>query len=280
MSDSSPPPKPKPGSLRDRIAAFEQKPTSSPAPSFAPRPKPGNVSQWRPRAPSPPNTQPANNRNDHSMSATDAKESITKGGSLKERMAALQGLGAFGAGSAAAAPPPKPAEKPKWKPPPQVVVVPPVTGDEGEDDSAGANNKPASPIKAPSDDILATLSKLPPPPPAEPAQEGPSEVVEGEVPAGEEEAQDPEEEERQRRAAIAARMARLGGTRVGMGPPIFGRKPEIKPKPAVPASETTKEEPATVNVPVTEPISGSERDVEHAQTETEVAADGVYMSSV
>ncbi|KAH9999639.1 hypothetical protein BJV74DRAFT_163896 [Russula compacta] len=73
--------------------------------------------------------------------------------------------------------------------------------------------------------------------------------------------------------AIAARMARLGGTRVGMGPPIFGRKPENKPKPAVPASEMTKEEPATVNVPVTEPVSRSERDVEHAQAEAEVAAD-------
>ena len=36
---------------------------------------------------------------------------------------------------------------------------------------------------------------------------------------------DPEEEERQRRAAIAARMARLGGARVGMGPPVFGKKP-------------------------------------------------------
>ncbi|KAI9428340.1 hypothetical protein H4582DRAFT_1767954, partial [Lactarius indigo] len=129
MSDSTPP-KPKPGSLRDRIAAFEQKPASSPAPP-APRPKPGGLSQWKPRAPSPPHSPQQANRTDHSMSATDAKESITKGGSLKERMAALQGLGAFGGGPAASSPP-KPSEKPKWKPPPQVAVAPPVTGDDGE----------------------------------------------------------------------------------------------------------------------------------------------------
>jgi len=286
MSDSSPPPKPKPGSLRDRIAAFEQKPTSSPTPPHAPRPKPANLSQWKPRAPSPQDTQPVTSRADTSMSASDAKESITKGGSLKERMAALQGLGAFGGvpGAAAAAPAPKPAERPKWKPPPQVAVVPPVTSheDEDEDDSAPTDsNRPAlSPLRSPTEDILATLSTQSPAAvaaPPEPTQEGSSEV-EGEAPAaGEEEVPDPEEEERQRRAAIAARMARLGGTRVGMAPPIFGRKPEIKPKPAVavPAPETSKDVPTAANPAVAEVAPGSERDVEHAQAETEVAANGV-----
>lgn len=265
MSNSSSPPRPKPGSLRDRIAAFEQKPASSPAPAPAPRPKPGNLSQWKPRSTSPHDTQPANDRNDTGMSASDAKESITKGGSLKERMAALQGLGAFGGGPAAA-PPPKPAEKPKWKPPPQVAVVPPVTGDDDDGDVAEADDKPAvSPLKAPGDDIVAALSKHPQP---APAQEGQSEV-EGEAPVAGEEA-DPDEEERQRRARIAARMARLGGTRVGMGPPIFGRKPEIKPKPAIPAPETAKEEPTTI-------ANVSEGDAEHAHAEPEVAADGVYI---
>ena len=274
MSSPSSPPKPKPGSLRDRIAAFEQKPASSPAPPPALRPKPGNLSQWKPRPPSPPHdTQPATDRNDTGMSASDAKESITKGGSLKERMAALQGLGVFGGGPAAA-PPPKPAEKPKWKPPPQVAVVPPVTGDGDEADDAEDDNKPAiSPLKSPGDDIVAALSKHPQP---APTQEGQSEV-ESEAPVAGEEAPDADEEERQRRAAIAARMARLGGMKVGMGPPIFGRKPEIKPKPAVPAPETTEEEPTTANVPVAEPALRSEDDGEHAHAEPEVAADGVYI---
>jgi hypothetical protein len=274
MSDSSSPPRPKPGSLRDRIAAFEQKPASSPAPAPALRPKPGNLSQWKPRPPSPHDTQPVIDRNDtSSMSASDAKESITKGGSLKERMAALQGLGVFGGGPAAA-PPPKPVEKPKWKPPPQVAVVPPVTGNDDEADDAEAGNKPAiSPLKSPSDDIVAALSKNSQP---TPTQEGQSEV-EGEAPVAGEEVVDPDEEERQRRAAIAARMARLGGMKVGMGPPIFGRKPEIKPKPAVLASETTKEEPTIANVPVAEPALRSEDDAEYAHGGPQVAADGVYI---
>ncbi len=277
MSDSPPPPKPKPGSLRDRIAAFEQKPTSSPGPPLAPRPKPGNLSQWKPRVPSSPDPQPATNRND-SMSASDAKESITKAGSLKERMAALQGLGAFG-GGAAAAPPPKPAEKPKWKPPPQVAVTPPVTGDDDEDDSAVADNKSAiSPLRTSSDGISVAISKAQPPPSQEPAQERASEI-EGEAPLGGEDAPppDPEEEERQRRAAIAARMARLGGTRVGIGPPVFGRKPEIKPKPAGLSLETTQEQPSTVDVPVAESLPRPEGDIEQVQVETGVAANGVYI---
>lgn len=267
MSSPSSPPKPKPGSLRDRIAAFEQKPASSPAPPPAPRPKPGNLSQWKPRPPSPHDAQPPVDRNDTSMSATDAKESITKGGSVKERMAALKGLGAFGGGSAAALPP-KPAEKPKWKPPPQVAIAPPVAGDDDDEvDGAEADNKPTiSPLKPASDDIVAALSKHPQP---APTREGQSEV-EGEATVAGEEAPDPDEEERQRRAAIAARMARLGGTRVGMGPPIFGRKPEIKPKPAALAHETTKEEHTIANAPVAEPALRSEDDAEHPH-------DGVYI---
>lgn len=183
-------------------------------------------------------------------------------------MAALQGLGVFGGGPAAAAPPPKPAEKPKWKPPPQVAVVPPVTGGDDEADDAEADNKPAiSPLKPLGDDIVAALSKHPQP---APTQDGQSEV-EGEAPVAGEEAVDPDEEERQRRAAIAARMARLGGMKVGMGPPIFGRKPEIKPKPAALAHDATKGEPTIANAPV------AEDDAEHAHAEPQVAADGAYI---
>ncbi|KAH9002832.1 hypothetical protein EDB86DRAFT_2898394 [Lactarius hatsudake] len=267
MSDSTPP-KPKPGSLRDRIAAFEQKPASSPTPP-APRPKPGGLSQWKPRVPSPPHSPQPVNRNDHSMSATDAKESITKGGSLKERMAALQGLGAFGGGPAAA-PPPKPSEKPKWKPPPQVPVAPPVTGDDGEDAStsgvADTSSIPAvSPLKTPDEEIMTVLSKSPPPVNEE------ASVIVSDVPGEREEDADPEEEERQRRAAIAARMARLGGTRVGMGPPIFGLKPEVKPKPVALAAEKAKEELPIADIPVGEPVLKTESDADHGQVETETA---------
>ncbi|KAL0062306.1 assembly of actin patch protein [Marasmius tenuissimus] len=48
---SDPPPKPKPGSLRDRIAAFEKAPSSGSSPSGGappPRPKPGGLT-WKPK---------------------------------------------------------------------------------------------------------------------------------------------------------------------------------------------------------------------------------------
>jgi hypothetical protein len=65
------------------------------------------------------------------MSASDAKESIGLGGSLKDRMAALQGRGAFGGIPWCSSNTPKPAvEKPKWKPPP--VVSPPADESEGD----------------------------------------------------------------------------------------------------------------------------------------------------
>lgn len=209
------------------------------------------------------------------MSATDAKESITKGGSLKERMAALQGLGAFGGGPAAA-PPPKPSEKPKWKPPPQVTIVPPVTGDDEEDagvsEVADADHKPAvSPLKSPSEEIMAVLSRSPP----SVGEESP--VAVSDVPGTGEEEADPEEEERQRRAAIAARMARLGGARVGMAPPIFGRKPEVKPKPVALAAEKAKEELPIADIPVEEPVLKTESDAEHGQVEAETAENGAHI---
>jgi hypothetical protein len=209
------------------------------------------------------------------MSANDAMESITKGGSLKERMAALQGLGAFGGGSAASAPP-KPSEKPKWKPPPQVSVVAPVTGDDEEDAGASGiadtGSKPLiSPLKTPSEEILAVLSKSPPP-----VNEEASVTVSDVPDAGDEEA-DPEEEERQRRAAIAARMARLGGTRVGMAPPIFGIKPEVKPKPVALATEKAKEELPSADIPVGETGLKTDRDAEHGQVEAETAENGVHI---
>lgn len=181
------------------------------------------------------------------MSATDAKESITKAGSLKDRMAALQGKGAFGA------PPPtgpKPAaEKPKWKPPP--VVHAPVDDDnpsaEGTSIAAAVERTLSPPTSIGSREIHESPS----------LDEGEAEPATSASPptaaVGDHEDEaavvDPEEEERQRRAAIAARMARLGGARVGMAPPVFGKKPPVR-RPtqdeAHPATEVSKstEDPA------------------------------------
>ncbi|KAG1818733.1 uncharacterized protein BJ212DRAFT_107147 [Suillus subaureus] len=219
---SETPPKPKPGSLRDRIAAFENaNKSAAPAPGPAPRPKPSTLQSWKPKVPSPPQS-PESERKTAGMSASDAMESIGKGGSLKERMAALQGKGAFGGGT----PPPilpKPADKPRWKPPPLVSLPadevvsqdgaidaqgssPPATGDPDHTDLEGGHE----------------------------AQQDAAEIE-----------QDPEEEERQRRAAIAARMARLGGARVGMGPPLFAAKPARK-KPATPPPQPEQDEEATL----------------------------------
>lgn len=220
MSDDTPaPPKPKPGSLRDRIAAFEKKPDNSAPSAPAPRPKPGHV-QWKPRPTSPTpapaastaaasSTTPERRYVKGGMSASDAKESIG-GGSLKERMAALQGRGAFGA-PAPVAPPPKPAsDKPKWKPPPVVHAAEEI----GESEEPSDHSKL---VHEEGDFVEASVAS---------SQDEP--VVQEED--GEKAEADPEEEERQRRAAIAARMARLGGARVGMGPPVFGIKPPVKKK--------------------------------------------------
>ncbi|KAG5646032.1 hypothetical protein DXG03_004634 [Asterophora parasitica] len=219
MSEQSTPPRPKPGSLRDRIAAFEKPAAGGPAPgpAPAPRPKPGGLS-WKPRQSSPPSSPSAadtsTERKAGGMSASDAKESIGKGVSLKERMAALQNKGAFGAPPPLA---PKPAlEKPKWKPPPVIAPV------DKDDDDAPSHVEPP---------------KSPPPPLRKVSIDKPVEDanVEESRAAVEDEDQgevDREEEERQRRAAIAARMARLGGARVGMAPPLFGKPAAKKPEPS------------------------------------------------
>jgi len=219
MSDqSSVTQKPKPGSLKDRIAAFEKSATAGATSVSAPppRPKPAAFATWKPRQTSPPPSPPAS-QTEHvqgsTMSASDARESITKGGSLKERMAALQNKGAFGA------PPPvgpKPVvERPKWKPPPAMQY-----------DGADSRSEGISAIEKSMSAPLAVGNG-----------QSTGDSVQGErdpthgptaETSNEEIGQDPEEDERQRRAAIAARMARLGGARVGMAPPIIGKKPLVR----------------------------------------------------
>ncbi|KAJ8691695.1 assembly of actin patch protein [Pleurotus ostreatus] len=229
MSDQSPPPKPKPGSLRDRIAAFEKSSASAaPAPP-PPRPKPGGVS-WKPKPPSPPSSPKSNpdgEKKAGGMSASDAKESIGKGVSLKERMAALQGKGGFGAPAPAPPTAPKPGvERPKWKPPP--VVSPPA--EEGSDPIVSEPTVTAD-VTIEAQKSLPIVSEDASTPPAPPTDEDEKDK----------EAVDPDEEERQRRAAITARIARLGGARVGMGPPIFGRPAVPAKKPSLPHEEPAEQ---------------------------------------
>ncbi|TCD68515.1 hypothetical protein EIP91_010571 [Steccherinum ochraceum] len=255
MSDS-PPPK-KVGSLRDRIAAFENKgsaPAAAPA-APAPRPKPASAASWKPKAPTPPDSPPRNPAvGGAGMSAADAKESIGAGGSLRERMAALQGRSGFGPAPPVA---PKPAvERPKWKPPPQTVVVPAL----GEEEDETAEAKP--PVVAPPPTHEEGHDEGAKPAAEEDESENPVAPVEGEEAEGEKEP-DPQEEERQRRAAIAARMARLGGARVGMAaPPIFGKKPEYK------RTESTKPKEEEAPKVVSPPADAAKEDIQPAQPET------------
>lgn len=192
MSDNPAPPK-KVGSLRDRIAAFEKPQASSSGPSPPPpRPKPGNlVGQWKPKQPQLERLAPPTEDSDTDkggMSADDARQSISRGGGLKERMAALQGKGAFGSSVDPNAPkaPPLPSQQGKarvWR---TVVDLPPPPAKHDEyNDDEDATALPAS------DDTTK------------------EENVDGDS-----EPKTEEELERERRAAIAARMAKLGGARV------------------------------------------------------------------
>jgi hypothetical protein len=157
-------------------------------------------------------------------------------------MAALQGRGAFGGGAAPSSPsPPPPApplvQKPKWKPPPPVSVIPA----EGEERVVPTRDVEEDKDRDGQVDVKVG---------GEHEHERRGQEGEGQEKEKEEEAQgeqqpDPEDGERQRRAAIAARMAKLGGARVGMGPPIFGGAkappPRVAKKPETLRSPTTSE---------------------------------------
>ena len=264
MSDSpSTPPKPKSGSLRDRIAAFETKavnPSSERGP--LPRPRPVGFPIWKPKQSSPPtspealtassagikspqNIESAPRSGSGSMNAADAKESIARaGGSLKERMAALQGRGGFGAPVSPSIPTPR-----QWAPPLQAVTQSALgEDDEGQSQEGTDDEVEGGPVKSnlPSIKSPQLVPKSPPPivrsPPS--AVENDASDVSEEVKESRENDEgardgsalaDEGEEERQRRAAIAARMAKLGGARIGMGPAVYGHAAPIK-KPTSPSA--------------------------------------------
>jgi hypothetical protein len=173
----------------------------------------------------------------------------------------------------APAPPPL-SEKPKWKPPPVVERVKPIDGEDDADapqkarvpvigmpaaapvPAVAAEGSTTSPsmAAAESEEPIAAAGAVQTSVSPSPQAEEPS-TDEAPVAAhepNEEQAQaaeaeqaaeeDPEEAERQRRAAIAARMARLGGARVGMAP-MFGGPPPIGKKPVpTPARKPSGEE--------------------------------------
>lgn len=143
-------------------------------------------------------------------------------------MAALQNRGGFGAPPPVA---PKPAlEKPKWKPPP---VIAPVDKDEDDLPRGESSKSPPTPSVQPAEDETTKEAADDEPLPKADAEE----QVEN----------DEEEEERQRRAAIAARMARLGGARVGMAP-VFGKPAVKRPEPKEETAPITSTQDESENI--------------------------------
>lgn len=231
---------PRPQSMKDRLAFFtaaQNKP--APPPPVKPKPAAGGLT-WSQRqklrqeqeakekegtaaaspvtstpiAPSAtlvPETKPSDNTESKeeqgaAMSAADALTSISKGGSLKERMAALQGVGAFG-GAEKKPPPPPPTGK-VWKRPAVQEMEPEPQGEtEAEKPSSSDTGLAHEPL--PSSDEPREVES----------------ISKDDDVAKEEETE--EEQEKARRAAIAARMAKLGARGpMGMMPPA---KPVKKP---------------------------------------------------
>ncbi|KDQ15086.1 hypothetical protein BOTBODRAFT_301614 [Botryobasidium botryosum FD-172 SS1] len=257
-------PKPKPGSLKDRIAALNAASASgasNPLPAPAPRApaKPANWA-WKQRqldaaaasastsaaapataSPSAPvessagandDEQPARPAKRPGMSVTDAQES-TRGQSLKERMAALQGKGAFG--NPLLPPPPKPSADRLHAPDAHAHAHAHHGESQSEEDS-----DVHTPHEGRSDYG------------ASPAQRYRS--LEGGSAEADEEQRD---EEAERRAAIAARLARVGGARIGLGPPAYGA-----PRPPSRDKES-RPDVASRDKPVPEPVPESESEAEH-----------------
>lgn len=140
------------------------------------------------------------------MSAADAQTSIGKGGSLKERMAALQGAGAFGKSDDTKPAAPAPSGK-VWK-------RPTATEPEEGEDAEGEEGTVKSPLEEGGDGLDE---------------------------AGAPEERTEEEEEKARKAAIAARMAKLGAR--GPMSMAIPPKPARKPTREALASPTTEDKP-------------------------------------
>ena len=197
------------GSLKERVAALQGKGTFG----SVPPPKPSTPSD---------NVQSREGERESpwtgGVSAANAVESIGHGGSLKERMTALQGKGAFGGPPPPIAPGPS-IERPKRRRPPP-VLGPMTSRDESKEAIAGvdASSREASRSLPPR--VAASLS---------PERQGTASYEEDSlVQEGDGRDHGLEEEERQRRRVITARIAHLGSAKVSMGPPIVAPRPVIR----------------------------------------------------
>ncbi|TIA99130.1 hypothetical protein E3P96_02992 [Wallemia ichthyophaga] len=193
----SPSPKPVGMSIKERMAMFNKQAESSNAPS-AKQPPPSigrKPLNWQPPA----ERKVSSGEGRSGLSANDAASSISRpGGSLKDRMAALQG--AFGSASAPS-PGPKPEVKPKETKQADDIKSPIEESDQ-QDRSESVNVRSTDDpdvAKGAASDVVKDHSDEP-------------------EANGDEDAKNAEED-RVKRQDIAARMARLGGMRLG-GPPM------------------------------------------------------------
>ncbi|TFY73652.1 hypothetical protein EWM64_g10360, partial [Hericium alpestre] len=141
---------------------------------------------------------------------------------------------------------------------PAVVKTPPIDSEEGETEEKETGGEKTS---AGSEAVLGKVASPPADGDCEAEGEELKEKPEGEGAEAEEKEEkedDPEEEERARRAAIAARMARLGGARVGMAPPVFGRKPDVPAKKPI-VQKKDEEGDVPTSPPAVVSPSGGER---------------------
>lgn len=279
---SGPPkPAPKPSALAARIAAFNQPSASAPPP--LPRGKPAAGAgpagqQWKrpqPQSSSSPSNEPQSqqpppppesqaSKTNTGFSAADAASSIKM--SLKERMAALQKGGTASANAGgdsstetaslgASTEPRSPTASSKNEPAPGRL-----SADRRNVALAGFGGTSPSAPKEDDDGLAAPLT-------AEATGDADATDLPTEADATSE-PQDisPEEQEAQRRAAIAQRMAKLGGQRFGpggpgSGQPVFGAPAPVK-KPSSGASVTTAEKEDTRGG--NEQVSAPEDDGAHA----------------
>lgn len=243
-----PPLKPKPAggltwSQRQKLREEEEKKArqagggevSAPAQQAQPTPAPASVSA----APMSTSTEQASNDEKSGMSASDAKASI--GLSLKERMAALNNTQAFG--GSPAAPKPEDAAEAAEKKPTKTWKRPEV------DDGAplAIPGQMPMPVRSASNRSIEGAGSGEAERPADEQAEG-AQAGEGE--GGEE--MDEQQKEKERRAAIAARMAKLGGRGMFGGPP-----PALAPKPGANKKPSIEVEPPATEADQTVPTSAS-----------------------